>query len=624
VPDSVRRASRAGNPVEAPVEPGYAAPAPVNPFARPEPRSNLLPLPASGARGRVESGLAARVSTGRVVPEQVAPAPLLPQRIVPERVAPAPLLPERIVPERMTAQQRQNDAKQALLQYQSAVSGVVPRPSASAAGFAQSSGSSTSGFDQGAMRPVGLAVATPRRRLPDYLDPPVTSTQPLPSLLAEPTSRSGLTSLAPVRMAQIGVTPTSVAPRSVAPATVPGSARERTLGDEINDIKLKLTTTIDIGAAYKNTGGEAGLGRLGTTELPLEVRIPIDYQGKVTLRMTPVLLSAGTLNLRDPKVAARFGSEAVGGVLALPHQSVEQNANGLALSAGYQSDNLNADLGTTPRGFKVANMVGGIGVSERIEDVTLKAGINRRAVTDSLLSYAGTTDPRTGQVWGGVVKNRVKVEAAYDAGSAGLYANAGYAHLTGTGVLSNNEVEASVGGYMRAYKTADTQATVGLNLSMMGFRNNLGGFTLGHGGYFSPQRYISLGVPFEIAGRRNRLSYQVGGDISVRTFNVDRAPYFPTDAALQANWEAQLAAVPQLAGYTAYYPGDTVTGMGYNFYGAFEYLLAPKFALGGRLSFDNSRNYSQQSGLMYLRYSFDSMTQPVAFPPRPMRTGENP
>jgi tetratricopeptide (TPR) repeat protein len=581
VPDSSRRGARTSATQESASDPGYAAPA-TNPFTRPEPRSNILPVPATGARRSSDQGLA----------------------------------PLRVAPDRVNLQPRQSDASVALLQYQSPPVSAYERPAAPAQRTVQAAPVSyyerpaepvqryvqapapSSGFDPGAMRPVGLAVADTRRRLPDYLDPPVTAVRPpAPSLLVEPVRQ----------VAQVTQT------------TVASTVRERTIGDEINDIKLKFSTVLEFGAGYRKTGGEAGLGRLGTTELPLEARIPIDYQGKVTLRLSPVLLSAGTLNLQDPKISARFGSEAIGGVLALPHAAREENANGLALSAAYQSDNLNADIGTTPRGFKVANVVGGIGVTERIDDVTLRAGVNRRAITDSLLSYAGTTDPRTGQVWGGVVKTGARVEAGYGEPGGGVYANAAYSALTGTGVKSNNEGEASVGGYLRAYKTADTQATVGLNLSVMGFRNNLGNFTLGHGGYFSPQRYISLGVPFDVAGRRNRLSYQVGGDVSVRQFSVDRAPYFPTDAVAQATWEAQIIATPQLAGYSAYYPADTVTGLGYNFYGAFEYLLAPKFALGGRLTFDNSRNYSQQSGLMYLRYSFDAMPEPVQYPPRTMR-----
>jgi hypothetical protein len=57
-----------------------------------------------------------------------------------------------------------------------------------------------------------------------------------------------------------------------------------------------------------------------------------------------------------------------------------------------------------------------------------------------------------------------------------------------------------------------------------------------------------------------------------------------------------------------------------NFRTAVEYLIAPQFAFGGRISFDNSRNFTQQNGLIYLRYSYTPITEPVIFPPQGTRS----
>jgi hypothetical protein len=67
------------------------------------------------------------------------------------------------------------------------------------------------------------------------------------------------------------------------------------------------------------------------------------------------------------------------------------------------------------------------------------------------------------------------------------------------------------------------------------------------------------------------------------------------------------------------YKGSNSSGNGANFRFAFEYLLAPQFALGGRFNFDNSRNYTQQTGLLYLRYAFTPLATPVLFPPRTLQ-----
>lgn len=415
--------------------------------------------------------------------------------------------------------------------------------------------------------------------------------------------------------------PTSVARQ---PATA-SMNRERTASEEIRVLESKYTATIDVGASLRNRSGDAGTSRLSEVETPIEAKIPLDYSGAgITLRASPVLLRAGDINLADPGIASRFGSAALAPSASL--RLTDQTARGMAFSAGYNDEHIAADIGVTPAGFKVVNAVGGLSLTGQIDELALKAALSRRAVTDSMLSYAGARDPLSGQIWGGVVKSAGRLSAGYESGNFGLYAGAGLAVLTGQNVKSNSQIEGGIGAYFRAYQSIDTRVTLGLNLTAFGYRDNLGYYTLGHGGYFSPQQYVSLGLPFDVAGRQGKLSYQIGGDVGVRHFRQDRAAYFPGNAGLQAAWEERVAADPQSGAYAAYYKGESVTGAGYNFYGSFEYLMAPKLALGGRMKFDNSRNFAQQSGLLFLRYAFDALPQSPAFPPRtlkPLYLGES-
>ena len=452
------------------------------------------------------------------------------------------------------------------------------------------------------------AVEAPRRSLPEYLDLPVAA--PRPAVVSRP--------LEPVRPVAAAQLPLAAMPAAAAPvASLP--LGERTVTEEIGDIQLRISTTVDFGGGFRSLAGEAGLSRLTEIELPLELKMPIDYDGIATLRLTPVLLNAETYNLADPHLSARVGSNALGPFITSPYPSAGQDASGIAVSAAYRSKNLAIDAGMSPLGFKVSNFVGGVSLAERFDDFTLRGSLSRRAVTDSLLSYAGTSDPRTGEVWGGVVKTGGRIDAGYGDDSGGLYASIGYAGLTGQGVKANSEFESSVGGYWRLYQTPDTRATVGVSMTALGYRENLSYFTLGHGGYFSPQNYFSFGMPMDIAGRKGRFSYQLGGDIGVRYVRQDRAPYYPTNAGMQASWESQVKLLPSLATYFAYYDAESSTGFGYNLAGSFEYLLTPKVAFGARLAFDNSHNFTQQSGMIYLRYAFDALPQPVQFPPRTLR-----
>lgn len=394
-------------------------------------------------------------------------------------------------------------------------------------------------------------------------------------------------------------------------AVAQSSAGEPALDDEIDAIKLRLATTIDVGAGFRSRSGESGLGRLNQVEIPVELTIPIDQNGTFTLRLTPTLLSPGALNGLDPGTTAKIGSAALGPLVSNLNLVPEQDASGLAIAVGYRDENLALNIGTTPLGFLVSHVVGGLRFSSHLDSLTLRGTLNRAAVTDSMLSYAGMRDPRTQDIWGGVVKSGGQLGFTYGGDESGVYADLGGATLTGQRVKDNTEFEAGLGAYWRVYQTSDSKLTLGLNLTALAYRDNLGFFTLGHGGYFSPQQYFSLGVPWDLAGRRGALSYQVGGELGVQKFSQDRAAYFPNDPSLQNAWVAKAGAI-----YPTYYEAESGSGLGYKLHGAFEYQLTSKFILGGRLGFENSRNYAQQTGMLYLRYAFDGFAQRVTFPPR--------
>jgi hypothetical protein len=64
-------------------------------------------------------------------------------------------------------------------------------------------------------------------------------------------------------------------------------------------------------------------------------------------------------------------------------------------------------------------------------------------------------------------------------------------------VADNQSVEASLGGYLRPIREDGRELKTGVNVRYMSFDENLSKFTYGHGGYFSPQDYVSLSFPIE-------------------------------------------------------------------------------------------------------------------------------
>ena len=401
------------------------------------------------------------------------------------------------------------------------------------------------------------------------------------------------------------------------PANAPASSTERTIAEEIRDISLRTSTTLSAGGGFRSRSGEAGMSRMTAFESAIEARLPLDFDTAVVLRLTPVLLDAGRIDLAQAKNATRFGSAGLGAFLSNPYPAISQEDSGIAISAAVQSENINADVGTTPLGFATKNVVGGFSLTGDFDGLKLKGGISRRPVTDSVLSYAGTVDPRTGSVWGGVLKTGGNLDLTIGDETGGIYGGLGAYSLTGNNVKDNRLLEFGIGGYWQAYQTTDTKVTLGLNFTSLSYQHNLSQFTLGHGGYFSPQRYIALGMPFDVAGRRGRLSFQVGGDIGIRSIKQDETPYYPDDDVLQSNW---IKTVNSLSGiYPTSYAGSSSSGLGYKLFANFEYRINNKFVMGGRFSTDNSNNYNQQQGLIYIRHAFDGLPQAIPLMPKPLR-----
>ena len=242
--------------------------------------------------------------------------------------------------------------------------------------------------------------------------------------------------------------------------------------------------------------------------------------------------------------------------------------------------------------------------------------LSQRAVTDSLLSYAGARDDRTGRDWGGVVSTGGRLGINWDDGQAGAYGQGSYHKVTGESVADNDRVGVNAGFYVRLLNAPENTLTIGADVTYFKYDKNLRYFSLGQGGYFSPQQYTSLSVPIDWIGRSGRLSYQLRAAIGIQRFRESDSDWFPNDAGLQAALAAAAAGDPSLS---VRYSGQTKTGGLYNLLGVAEYQAAPQLYFGGSVAFDNSRDYRQSIAGVYLRYAFSRETSRLNVPPVPLR-----
>lgn len=387
--------------------------------------------------------------------------------------------------------------------------------------------------------------------------------------------------------------------------------------DEIADLKRRRASSyVTTGVDYLNKpGGTPGISNLMTVEIPIEMRMPVGYGGGQSfVKVDPVSVNAGSLQL-----ASRYNLRQYGKVLARDPNIVvnanapSQTARGTALAAGYEGNGMRADIGTTPLGFPVSDVVGGIKWSHYTETSGFSFDVSRRPVTSSLLSYAGARDPVTGEVWGGVRSNGASLHASRDNGRLNGFVDMSYYWLTGKNVLSNTEYALRTGFDWSFIREEDTRLTAGLALSDWHYQENLRYYTFGHGGYYSPQRYYSLALPFRLTGRKERWSYLLQGSMSASVSYEKDMPFYPTNAALQAQGVANTATM------TPVYTGGNGHGNGWSFGGATEYQFSAQLFGGGRFSIDRSDYYTPNFAILYLRYLFDAHTGPVPYPPDPVK-----
>lgn len=403
--------------------------------------------------------------------------------------------------------------------------------------------------------------------------------------------------------------------------------------DEIATIQSQRSSWLAAGLNLRYRDGQDGLGELTDVETPLEFSLGEAGPGRLRFRVIPVALDSGRVSGFNslafgalPLAEAENGTGSAASIAA-SNSAYDQSDNGVALGVVYELNNLRLDIGSTPLGFEEENLVGGIRWTPTFDDVLLSVDIARRSVTDSLLSYAGTHDPYldglAGQEasFGGVTRNGARVDIARDFGVNGVYANFGGYFLEGEKVEDNLNFELGGGYYHRLMQRRNSELTVGVNLTTLFYEENLGEFTVGHGGYFSPQFYTAVSIPIEWTGRHERLAYRIGGSLGIQAFDEDDADIFPGNFG---GLQDRLEVAGGIDGRTTY-EGTDETGANIGFHAAAEYMLTPHFSVGGKSTFSNARDYDEMGVGAYIRYWFRPQA-PASMPaPRflaPFYTGD--
>ncbi|MFM0048155.1 cellulose synthase subunit BcsC-related outer membrane protein [Caballeronia grimmiae] len=402
---------------------------------------------------------------------------------------------------------------------------------------------------------------------------------------------------------------------AIAQETATGLAADRGTSPAqraLDQLEARREPDVEAGLLFAYKSGDAGISNYHAQQVPVYGQVPIGYAGHLFAHVDTVHLDAGTLQNPDIDSYTRntfgtFAARAAGTPLVA---SVHQRAFGVAIGAGYQSDAWRFDLGTTPLGFPVQYVVAGLRYRFETDKASVTVSASRRPETSSELSYAGARDPVTGVVWGGVRRDGIDVRGSVDIGKINLFASIGGGVLTGHNVKTNQEVTARAGFEVPVYERPDMRVSTGLVGNAWHYTNNLRFYTYGQGGYYSPQRYLALGVPVEWTGRRNAFTWDVEAVVGMSWTYERDSPYFPVGLPASANVQG---------GGNNVFKGGSGGGFSYAFRGVLEYRFNPKLVAGVRLSIEHSHDYMPSAGMVYVRYDFDARKRDTSMQTRPVR-----
>ncbi|HTZ35080.1 MAG TPA: cellulose synthase subunit BcsC-related outer membrane protein [Stellaceae bacterium] len=397
--------------------------------------------------------------------------------------------------------------------------------------------------------------------------------------------------------------PTNVTPYS------PSDTLEIDIDRNLTQLEAQSNPMLVAGAGFRWHDGTSGLSQLTEFGFPVEASFSPWYTGTARLAVLPVYIDPGSISSSNYGI---FGANPALLAKGLPAAAPgSQTVAGVGILGGYSYGDLSGQFGTSPLGFPVTNLVGSVAYAPKFYNdfITVRLEGLRQPVTDSVLSYAGThanlsaanavTSNSFGSngTWGGVVRTGGHVTLFYDDQMYGAYGGAGMASLTGQNVAENNQLDALLGAYFRPWKTDNWAIRVGVAGYYTSYNKNLGGFTFGQGGYFSPQNLESLTFPVEYTGHAGPWSWLASVALGVQHFNTNSSLIFPNNVGAQT--------VLASSGATSAFGGGSSTGLGAALQGQIEYAIDPSLSVGAAASYNNGNDYNEVIAKLYLRKTFD-------------------
>jgi len=373
------------------------------------------------------------------------------------------------------------------------------------------------------------------------------------------------------------------------------------LEDEIRSVRGRNSEQIGGGLNIRYRHGVSGLGQLVEFDVPVTFGLALGTAGMLRLTAEAVLIDAGELDVGNPAEGDLFGQ--VGRVDAsADNPPWSQTRQGFALDLSYSYRGWWAHVGSTPLGFPLQTVLGGLGWNQTFGGFSVAIMGGRRLVRDSLVSMGGAVDPVTLEPWGGVTANGGRLEIAFEHGPMLYYGFGGFDWLHGTEVQTNRAGYGGAGLRWGFHEKSTWAFKTGLSLGAMGYAHNQRYFTWGHGGYFSPQFFFNGSLPLVIEGDNGRIVAHLEADIGINWFREDEVDFYPLEGWMQSARAPKVDEEGVPVAIT--YEEQRAVGLAVNFRGHLAYRISDRFVVGAEARAHYASDYEEYYGGIFLGFSF--------------------
>ncbi|MCT4703331.1 cellulose synthase complex outer membrane protein BcsC [Enterobacteriaceae bacterium H20N1] len=382
---------------------------------------------------------------------------------------------------------------------------------------------------------------------------------------------------------------------------------KRGVRSDAADLYRQQDVNVTLDHDYWGASGTPGYSDLQAHTTMLQVDAPLS-DGRMWFRTDIVNMDAGTFNNSgDGGYNERWGTCAENACSG----SNQQRANGASLAVGWKNTTWNADIGTTPLGFDVVDVVGGVSYSNDLGPLGYTLNAHRRPISSSMLSFAGQRDPNTNTVWGGVRATGIGVSTSYDKGEAnGVWASLSGDTLTGKNVEDNWRVRFMTGYYYKLINENNRRLTVGLTNMLWHYDKDLSDYFLGQGGYYSPQQYVSFAIPIIWRQRTENWSWELGGSGSWSHSKSNAGKRYPVSGLVPATLD--------YPDRNDTFGGSSSNGFGYTARALVERRLDSHWSIGAGIDIQEAKDYTPSHALIFVRYSQAGWQGDMNMPPQPL------